>query len=42
MCHRPDGTIHGSPGKLVYVDRNVDARTGTIMAEGLATHRKAK
>jgi len=29
----PDGSIHGAPGKLVYVDRNVDASTGTIMAE---------
>jgi membrane fusion protein (multidrug efflux system) len=29
----PDGSVHGSPGKLVYVDRNVDANTGTIMAE---------
>ena len=29
----PDGTIHGSPGQLVFVDRNVDALTGTIMVE---------
>jgi membrane fusion protein (multidrug efflux system) len=29
----PDGSIHPAPGKLVYVDRNVDAGTGTIMAE---------
>jgi len=29
----PDGSIHGSQGKLVFVDRNVDATTGTIMAE---------
>jgi membrane fusion protein, multidrug efflux system len=29
----PDGSIHASPGTLVYVDRNVDATTGTIMAE---------
>jgi membrane fusion protein (multidrug efflux system) len=29
----PDGSLHPAPGKLVYVDRNVDARTGTIMAE---------
>ncbi len=29
----PDGSVHAAPGKLVYVDRNVDASTGTIMAE---------
>jgi membrane fusion protein (multidrug efflux system) len=29
----PDGSIHAEPGTLVFVDRNVDARTGTIMAE---------
>lgn len=29
----PDGSLHGSPGTLVFVDRNVDATTGTIMAE---------
>jgi membrane fusion protein (multidrug efflux system) len=29
----PDGSIHPAPGQLVFVDRNVDARTGTIMAE---------
>jgi len=29
----PDGSIHPAPGKLVYVDRNVDAGTGTIMGE---------
>jgi membrane fusion protein (multidrug efflux system) len=28
-----DGTVHPAPGKLVFVDRNVDALTGTIMAE---------
>lgn len=28
-----DGTVHGSTGKLVFLDRNVDAKTGTIMAE---------
>ena len=28
-----DGTVHPSPGELVFVDRNVDALTGTIMAE---------
>jgi membrane fusion protein, multidrug efflux system len=28
-----DGSQHPSPGKLVFVDRNVDAQTGTIMAE---------
>ena len=28
-----DGSVHPQPGKLVFVDRNVDARTGTIMAE---------
>lgn len=28
-----DGSIHPEPGELVFIDRNVDARTGTIMAE---------
>jgi membrane fusion protein (multidrug efflux system) len=28
-----DGTLHPAPGTLVFVDRNVDALTGTIMAE---------
>jgi membrane fusion protein (multidrug efflux system) len=28
-----DGSTLPSPGKLVFVDRNVDAQTGTIMAE---------
>jgi membrane fusion protein (multidrug efflux system) len=28
-----DGHVHPAPGKLVFVDRNVDALTGTIMAE---------
>ncbi|HEX5053266.1 MAG TPA: efflux RND transporter periplasmic adaptor subunit [Planctomycetota bacterium] len=28
-----DGTEHKEPGKLVFVDRNVDTRTGTIMFE---------
>ncbi|TAH38187.1 MAG: efflux RND transporter periplasmic adaptor subunit [Planctomycetota bacterium] len=28
-----DGSVHPAPGSLVFVDRNVDARTGTIMAE---------
>jgi membrane fusion protein (multidrug efflux system) len=28
-----DGSVHGSGGKLVFVDRSVDAQTGTIMAE---------
>ena len=28
-----DGTTHPAPGKLVFVDRNVDSQTGTIMAE---------
>jgi membrane fusion protein (multidrug efflux system) len=28
-----DGTTLPSPGKLVFVDRNVDAQTGTIMGE---------
>lgn len=28
-----DGNVHPEPGKLVYLDRNVDALTGTIMAE---------
>jgi membrane fusion protein (multidrug efflux system) len=29
----PDGSVYPSPGSLVFVDRNVDATTGTIMAE---------
>jgi membrane fusion protein (multidrug efflux system) len=29
----PDGNVFPSPGTLVFVDRNVDATTGTIMAE---------
>jgi len=28
-----DGSVHPKTGKLVFVDRNVDAQTGTIMAE---------
>jgi len=28
-----DGQVHPESGKLVYLDRNVDALTGTIMAE---------
>jgi membrane fusion protein, multidrug efflux system len=28
-----DGTVHPHTGKLVFVDRNVDAETGTIMME---------
>jgi len=28
-----DGTIHDQPGKLVFVDRNVDPQTGTILLE---------
>lgn len=28
-----DGTIHPAPGTLVFVDRNVDPKTGTIMVE---------
>ncbi len=28
-----DGTTHPQPGKMVFLDRNVDAITGTIMAE---------
>ncbi len=28
-----DGTEHKQPGKLVFLDRNVDTRTGTIMFE---------
>ncbi len=28
-----DGSVHEAPGTLVFVDRNVDAQTGTIMAE---------
>ena len=29
----PDGSVHPSPGTMVFVDRNVDATTGTIMGE---------
>jgi membrane fusion protein (multidrug efflux system) len=29
-----DGTVHTHPGKLVFVDRNVDPQTGTILLEG--------
>jgi membrane fusion protein, multidrug efflux system len=29
----PDGSVHAEPGKLIFVDRNVDASTGTIMSE---------
>ncbi len=29
----PDGSVHPAPGELVFVDRNVDTRTGTIMTE---------
>jgi membrane fusion protein (multidrug efflux system) len=28
-----DGTVHAHPGKLVFVDRNVDPQTGTILLE---------
>ena len=28
-----DGSVHEQPGKLVFLDRNVDTATGTIMAE---------
>jgi membrane fusion protein (multidrug efflux system) len=28
-----DGTVHPQPGKLVFVDRNVDPQTGTILLE---------
>jgi membrane fusion protein (multidrug efflux system) len=28
-----DGTVHDQPGKLVFVDRNVDPQTGTILLE---------
>ncbi len=28
-----DGTVHSQPGKLVFIDRNVDAQTGTILLE---------
>jgi membrane fusion protein (multidrug efflux system) len=28
-----DGTVYPHPGKLVFVDRSVDARTGTMMVE---------
>jgi len=28
-----DGTVHSQPGKLVFVDRNVDPQTGTILLE---------
>jgi membrane fusion protein (multidrug efflux system) len=28
-----DGTVHPQPGRLVFVDRSVDPRTGTILVE---------
>jgi len=28
-----DGSVHGQPGTLVFVDRNVDPETGTILLE---------
>ncbi|HXV62802.1 MAG TPA: efflux RND transporter periplasmic adaptor subunit [Vicinamibacteria bacterium] len=28
-----DGTVHSQPGRLVFVDRNVDPQTGTILLE---------
>jgi membrane fusion protein (multidrug efflux system) len=28
-----DGSVHDQPGKLVFVDRNVDPQTGTILLE---------
>ena len=28
-----DGSLHPEPGKMVFVDRAVDSRTGTVMAE---------
>ena len=28
-----DGSVHPHPGKLVFIDRNVDARTATILLE---------
>ena len=28
-----DGSVHPAPGQMVFIDRNVDALTGTIMAE---------
>ena len=28
-----DGTVHDQPGRLVFIDRNVDSQTGTIMME---------
>ena len=28
-----DGSVHPQPGSLVFVDRNVDAKTGTILLE---------
>jgi membrane fusion protein (multidrug efflux system) len=28
-----DGSVHPDPGNLVFIDRTVDARTGTILAE---------
>lgn len=34
----PDGSVHPSNGELVFIDRNVDARTGTIMAEAAFTN----
>jgi membrane fusion protein, multidrug efflux system len=29
----PDGSVHPEAGELVFIDRNVDTRTGTIMGE---------
>jgi len=29
----PDGSVHPEPGRMVFLDRNVDAQTGTILAE---------
>ena len=28
-----DGSVHGYPGSLVFIDRNVDSQTGTILLE---------
>src|SRR6185503_12792242 len=28
-----DGSVHPQPGKLVFIDRNVDPTTGTILLE---------
>ena len=36
-----DGSLHDAPGSLVFVDRNVDARTGTIMAEAAFANPKS-